>query len=77
MEKHDIELIEKYVGSDKLLSLLYSEHIDLERQLEKLNSKPYLTPNEEAEKKRIQKVKLIGRDKMEGILRRYRDEMHG
>lgn len=72
MEKRDIELIERYVASDKLLSMLYTEHVQLERKLEKFNSKPYLTPSEELERKEIQKVKLIGRDKMEDILRRYR-----
>lgn len=72
MEKRDMELIEKYVATDEALSALYREHLDYERKLEKLNNKPFLTPSEEVERKNIQKLKLLGRDKIEGILRGYR-----
>lgn len=72
MEQRDLELIERYVADNKLLNMLYREHIDFERQLEKLNNKPFLTPTEEMERKNIQKRKLIGRDKIEDILRALR-----
>jgi hypothetical protein len=48
------------------------EHQALERDLEKYLAKRYLTPSEEVEKKRIQKLKLAGRDRMEEILADYR-----
>ncbi len=72
MEERDLELIKKYKESDEALSQLYDEHIDFERQLERLNSKSYLTPNEEIERKTIQKKKLLGRDRIEIILNKYR-----
>ncbi len=72
MEQRDIELINNHMESDNALKMLYDEHIDFERQLEKYNNKPYLTPMEEVERKRIQKKKLRGRDMIEDILRNYR-----
>lgn len=72
MENRDVELIQKHMINDKLLEMLYHKHLDFERQLEKFNSKPYLTPSEEMEKKNLQKLKLRGRDEMERILINYR-----
>jgi uncharacterized protein len=72
MEQRDLELIEKYITNDKALEALYQEHLDFERQLEKFNSKPYLTPSEEVERKNLQKRKLVGRDMIERILQEYR-----
>jgi uncharacterized protein YdcH (DUF465 family) len=50
----------------------YEEHVDLERQLDVFHQKHYLTPDEEVEKKRLQKLKLAGKDKIMEILSRYR-----
>ena len=72
MEQRDLELIERHVANDKVLEALYREHLDFERQLEKMNNKPFLTPNEEMERKALQKRKLAGRDRIEEILREYR-----
>jgi len=72
MDSKDIALIEQHVSRDKILDLLYREHIDFERQLEKYNHKPFLTPLEEMERKNLQKKKLQGRDRIEEILRQYR-----
>jgi uncharacterized protein YdcH (DUF465 family) len=73
MEDRDIQLIEKYRTSDEDLSQLYQEHLDLERELERFNNKSYLSPNEELERKQIQKKKLMGKDRIETILRKYRE----
>lgn len=73
MEDRDLELIRKYSNTDKALLELYQEHQNLERELERFNNKPFLSPNEEIERKNIQKKKLKGRDRMESILRRYRE----
>ncbi len=72
MEKGDLELIEKHKSDDQMLASLYDEHLEYERELEKYNSKPYLTPSEEVERKNLQKKKLLGRDRIEFILRDYR-----
>lgn len=72
MEKHEEELIRSLMGSDDELRRFYQEHLELEKQLARLQHKHYLTPEEELEKKRIQKVKLAGKDRIMEILGRYR-----
>jgi len=72
MEQRDLELIKKYRESDKLLGKLYDEHIDLEKKLDEFNNKSYLTPDDEVQRKMIQKKKLLGRDQIEAILAKYR-----
>lgn len=47
-----------------LISQLRAEHLELERRLEELNSHLSLTPEEEMEKKRIQKLKLAKKDQI-------------
>lgn len=74
MERRDLELIEQHARSNKMLDGLYKEHIDFKRKLEKLDSKHFLTPKEEIERKKLQKEKLLGKDKIEMILQRYRKE---
>ena len=77
MEKSDLELIQKYVSTDPELKRYWDEHEDYERKLEKFNRRLYLTPEEEVEKKRLQKLKLAGRDRIEMILSKYRPQKHG
>jgi uncharacterized protein YdcH (DUF465 family) len=72
MEKHEEELIHTLLDRDAELRRYYEEHLELERQLEELRQKPYLTPAEEMEQKRIQKIKLAGKDRIMEIVRRYR-----
>lgn len=72
MEKHEEELIHTLLDRDAELRRYYEEHLELERQLAELRQKPYLTPAEEMEQKRIQKVKLAGKDRIMEIVRRYR-----
>ena len=63
MEKRDLELIKKYIPSDPELKRHMEDHEKYERKLADWNRRLYLTPEEEVEKKRIQKLKLaeIGR----------------
>ncbi len=72
MDERDEKLIEKLAEKDKELKQCINEHIEFEKKLEEYNNRPYLTPEEEIERKRIQKLKLAGRDKIEGILSKYR-----
>jgi uncharacterized protein YdcH (DUF465 family) len=72
MEKHEEELIRSLIHQDDELKRYYEEHLELERQLETLQHKHFLTPEEDLEKKRIQKVKLAGKDRIMEILGRYR-----
>jgi len=72
MEKKDEDLIQSLLEREPELRHYYEEHIDLERQLSTFQQKLYLTPEEEVEKKRLQKLKLAGKDKIMEILTRYR-----
>jgi hypothetical protein len=73
MEKRDIELIEKFSVVDEELKKEVEEHRKFEEMLNDFNKRAYLTPEEEVEKKRIKKLKLRGRDKIEEILAKYRN----
>jgi uncharacterized protein YdcH (DUF465 family) len=72
MEQKDQELIVSLLEREPELRRYYDEHADLERQLDVLQHKLYLTPEEEVEKKRLQKLKLAGKDKIMEILARHR-----
>jgi uncharacterized protein YdcH (DUF465 family) len=48
------------------------EHHKLETTLASIDSHVYLTPEEEVERKRIQKLKLATKDKMMEMIRRYK-----
>ena len=74
MEKSDLELIDELTPKDDELKALVEEHHALEVELERYQSRAYLTPAEELEKKRIQKVKLAGKDRIEEILMNYRKQ---
>lgn len=72
MEPKDLELIQELLHQDEELKRLMEEHEAFERQLERFAAKRYLTPTEEMEKKRIQKLKLAGKDRIERILATHR-----
>lgn len=72
METKDEQLILSLVDRDPELKRLHDEHVQLEKQLAQLNHKGFLNLEEEVERKRLQKVKLAGKDRMMEILSRYR-----
>jgi uncharacterized protein YdcH (DUF465 family) len=72
MEKSDQELIDQLVDRDPELKKYVEEHRDYEKLLEEFNRRPYLTAAETMERKRLQKLKLAGRDRIEQILAQYR-----
>lgn len=72
MEKRDLEIIEKYSPIDEELRCYIEEHRRYEEILENFSTRSYLNPEEELEEKRIKKLKLKGRDKIEAILAKYR-----
>jgi uncharacterized protein YdcH (DUF465 family) len=72
MEKNDERLILSLLDEDAELKRFYDEHLDLERQIMGFQEKVYLTPDEEFQKKRLQKLKLAGKDRIMEILARYR-----
>lgn len=65
------ELINQVSKSNQEFRTLMEEHQALEVQLEEFNKRRYLTPEQEVERKIIQKKKLHKKDRMAQILRQY------
>lgn len=74
MEHHDLELIQSVANNDRALATLYKEHVSYEKQLAKLDNKLFLTPAEEVLRKELQKKKLVGKDRIENLLKKYRNK---
>ena len=72
MEKRQDELIRSLMNSDAELKTFYVQHANLEQMLEVLNQKQNLSSEEETERKRLQKLKLSGMDRIVEILERHR-----
>jgi hypothetical protein len=66
------ELIERLMKEDEDFIKIKKAHIEFARQLDELEKKPFLTPQDEMEIKIIKKKKLVHKDEMEKILRKYR-----
>lgn len=74
MEDTDLQLIRKLIPKDRELKNLWDEHLEYEEKLEQLNKRRYLSTEEEMRRKELQKLKLHGKDRIEEILRKYRNE---
>ncbi len=72
MERRDEELIVRLAQENDTLKKCVVDHEKYEKQLEQYNRRLYLTTEEWMERKRIQKLKLAGRDEIERILVEYR-----
>lgn len=72
MENSEMMAIASLLDRDPELKQYYEEHQELERRLNEFQHKLYLSPDEEVEKKRLQKMKLAGKDKIMEILGRHR-----
>ncbi len=66
----DIEsnLLNKLVSENNEFKSLYDEHNDLKAQVEELNGRKFLTPEQEIEKKNLQKKKLSTKDRLMEIV---------
>ena len=71
METRDQDLISRILREDEEFSKLYHEHQKLEETIEELQKRP---PSTEIhfEIENLKKQKLIGKDRMELILTKYR-----
>jgi hypothetical protein len=67
----DPTLLEKVQGENEEFKKLYQEHLDLKHRVEELNKMSFLSPEQELEKKTVQKQKLKGKDRMSQILEQY------
>ena len=68
-EEEIVEVLKKENAEFKKLT---EEHRDLEELLARIDSKRFLTPEEEVERKTIQMKKLLKKDKMAALIRGYK-----
>jgi len=72
MDQTEEKIIIPLLDKDPELRKYYEEHLELENKLLTYQNRSYLSPDEEMEKKKLQKLKLVGKDKMMEILGKYR-----
>ena len=72
MTVKEAELIERLIRENEDFLKAKQTHTQLARQLEELENKPFVTPQDEIEIKILKKKKLVSKDQMEKILMQYR-----
>jgi len=66
------EIVELLKNEDEEFRKLSEEHRSLDVLLAEMDGKRYLTPEEEFERKKIQKQKLLKKDRMAELVREYK-----
>ena len=74
MDKRELELLEKLTETHPDVKSLWGDHILFKKQLEKLENKAYLTPDEQTQVRQIKKQKLEGKTKLVALLNKYATE---
>ena len=67
-------IVEQLRHSNTEFRELEESHHRLDLELNELQKRHVLTPSEEIEKKRIQKEKLVKKDKLAELIRLYREQ---
>ncbi len=70
MKEH--EIVELLKRENEEFRKLSEEHRNLDGLLMEIDSKRYLTPDEEIERKKIQKQKLLKKDRMAQLVREFK-----
>ncbi len=68
MDDSERTQIEALASGNPELRTLWDEHLAFEEQLLHFEQRPHLSPGEELERKRVQKLKLAGKDRIAEIL---------
>ena len=66
------EIIESLKKESEEFRQILEEHHSLDASLAEMDKKVYLTPEEEVERKKLQKIKLAKKDKMAELIRDFR-----
>ncbi len=72
MEEKDRKLIERLIENDGELRKFWQDHQELGRKIAKLDKRIHLSTEEVLERKKLQKLKLAEKDKIEKILLQHR-----
>jgi len=68
------EDITQLAADDSYFRMLYEQHRIYEKQLKNFDDSNYLSADDELERKKIQKLKLAGKDEMNQILAQTRSQ---
>jgi len=74
MENLQEELKAHLMATNEEFRSLAEQHCRFHKELEDLEAKAYLSPDEEAEEHRLKKQKLRLKDQMNSIMARYRTQ---
>ena len=74
MEQAQTELKAHLMATNEEFRQLAVQHAEYDRQLDAIEAKPHVTPQDEVEEHRIKKLKLRIKDQMNEIMARYKAE---
>jgi uncharacterized protein YdcH (DUF465 family) len=77
MESLDQDILERLIEEDGEFKKIYQTHREYDQKIKKFDKKAGLTPYEETERKRLQKLKLTEKDRMEAAILEYRNREGG
>ena len=72
MVGNDQDLIQRLSEESPKFRKLHEEHVLFEKKLQEYEGMTYLSEEEDIERKKIQKLKLAGKDEMESLLKDLR-----
>lgn len=72
MEKRDEPIIKALLKENEEFRREHDTHQRYEKLLEEFNRRPHLATDEELERKKVQKLKLAGKDRMARMIFEYR-----
>ncbi len=72
----DIQLLEKLQAGNQEFKQLFEEHSQLKTKIEELNKLKFLSPEQELERKTIQKQKLKTKDRLGQIVEEHQASLH-
>lgn len=70
----DKELVKTFAEKHEDIRALYEKHQELERELEELAKRPYLTTEEEIREKQIKLEKLHLKERIFELIKKYQKE---
>ena len=74
MERNQDELKAHLMATDEAFRRLAAQHAEFKKQIEAIEAKAHLTPEDEVEEIRLKKLKLHLKDQMSEIMARYRTQ---
>ncbi len=75
MEQIQDELKAHLMATSEEFRQLVAKHAEYKRQVEAIEAKPHLTPDDEVEESRIKKLKLRLKDQMNQFMARHKAEL--